>query len=319
MGVWLLGADVLARGRFVVSPLAETMQSLIAFHRESPGPGRGAWLARHLPAYRALVSADPWTATLVRAAIRPRWLADFLVVPPAETGMTFEEELREVRRTPAAEAFADLAVATNGAAPPELDVPDLPERAARLLEWVWETAVRPEWPRLRRVFEADIVARTQRLSTGGWAAALGDMRTGMAWLGDGRLQINTLDNPPRTIHAGAQLMFIPTTAKYGCVGWQEHERYAVIYPCAGLLAEPAAAATPEALRRLLGPARAEILVRLDAPASTTQLVALTGRALGSVGDHLKVLLDARLIRRRRTGRSVLYYRTPLGDRLVRPH
>jgi DNA-binding transcriptional ArsR family regulator len=140
----------------------------------------------------------------------------------------------------------------------------------------------------------------------------------MAWLGDGRLQINTLDNPPRAIHADARLMFIPTTAVYGCVGWREPERYAVIYPCAGLLADPAAGAPPEALRRLLGPVRAEILGRLDAPASTTQLVALTGRGLGSVGDHLKVLLDAQLVRRRRAGRSVLYYRTTLGDRLVRP-
>jgi DNA-binding transcriptional ArsR family regulator len=35
-----------------------------------------------------------------------------------------------------------------------------------------------------------------------------------------------------------------------------------------------------------------------------------------VGRHVKVLLDARLIRRRRTGRSVLYYRTAAGDVLV---
>jgi DNA-binding transcriptional ArsR family regulator len=50
--------------------------------------------------------------------------------------------------------------------------------------------------------------------------------------------------------------------------------------------------------------------------STTQLVALTGQALGSVGRHLKVLLDARLIGRRRAGRSVLYHRTSAGDALV---
>ncbi|MCP9971972.1 ArsR/SmtB family transcription factor [Actinomadura madurae] len=50
--------------------------------------------------------------------------------------------------------------------------------------------------------------------------------------------------------------------------------------------------------------------------STTQLVALTGQGLGSVGRHLKVLRDARLIDRRRAGRSVLYYRTAAGDALV---
>ena len=53
------------------------------------------------------------------------------------------------------------------------------------------------------------------------------------------------------------------------------------------------------------------------PKSTTQLVALTGQTLGSVGGHLRVLLDAGLVRRRRSGRSVLYYRTDLGEILAR--
>lgn len=47
-------------------------------------------------------------------------------------------------------------------------------------------------------------------------------------------------------------------------------------------------------------------------------VAVTGYGLGSVGGHLRVLLDAGLVRRRRSGRSVLYYRTPAGDQLVSP-
>ena len=35
-----------------------------------------------------------------------------------------------------------------------------------------------------------------------------------------------------------------------------------------------------------------------------------------MGRHLKVLLDARLVQRRRVGRSVLYYRTEAGDTLL---
>ncbi|MFL6051894.1 MAG: ArsR family transcriptional regulator [Actinoallomurus sp.] len=77
------------------------------------------------------------------------------------------------------------------------------------------------------------------------------------------------------------------------------------------------APVPDALGALLGPARARVLVLLDTPKSTTQLVALTGQGLGSVGRHLKILLAARLIRRRRAGRSVLYDRTPAGEVLVR--
>ena len=74
--------------------------------------------------------------------------------------------------------------------------------------------------------------------------------------------------------------------------------------------------SPGALARLIGPARAGILVQLAEPRSTSRLVASTGYVLGSVGSHLKVLLDAELVQRRRAGRSVLYYRTSLGDRLA---
>ncbi len=141
------------------------------------------------------------------------------------------------------------------------------------------------------------------------------MRPGMRWLGEGRLQINAYDYPPRDLTQG-ELLFIPITGGRGWVGWRRPHRYSIVYPCAGLLAEGRRSA-PGALGRLIGPARATLLNLLDNPMSTTQLVAATGLALGSVGDHLKVLLDAQLVRRRRAGRSVLYYRTPDGDRLVR--
>ena len=163
--------------------------------------------------------------------------------------------------------------------------------------------------------EADVVARTRQLSQGGWSAALAGLSPGMRWLGEGRLQINARDYPPRKI-AGAQLLFVPVTPRQGWVTWDAPHRYAVMYACSGVLAQADLAPVPEALGALLGPARAGVLVRLDTPKSTTQLVALTGQGLGSVGRHLKVLLDARLVQRRRAGRSVLYYRTAAGETLL---
>ena len=59
-----------------------------------------------------------------------------------------------------------------------------------------------------------------------------------------------------------------------------------------------------------------MLVALDEPRSTTGLVESLGLPLGSVGNHLRVLLDAGLVLRRRAGREVLYWRTALGDSLV---
>jgi DNA-binding transcriptional ArsR family regulator len=133
--------------------------------------------------------------------------------------------------------------------------------------------------------------------------------------GQGRLQINAHNYPPRKI-AGAQLLFVPVTPRQGWASWDIPHRYAVIYPCSGVLAHSHPAPVPEALGALLGPARAAVLVLLETPKSTTQLVALTGQGLGSVGRHLKILLDARLVQRRRAGRSVLYYRTAAGETLL---
>lgn len=219
----------------------------------------------------------------MRAALRPRWIADFLTLTPAGEGEpAFGEELARMRESSPETARADLTVALPGPLPTLLHRSDLPERAADLLEWVWTQTVLPYWPRRRRIMEADVVARTRELSQGGWAAALAGMRPGMRWLGEGRLQVNAHDYAPRKI-AGAQLLFVPVTPRQGWVTWDAPHRYAVMYLCSGVLAQADLAQVPEALGTLLGPARAGVLVLLDTPKSTTQLVALTGQGLGSVG------------------------------------
>jgi DNA-binding transcriptional ArsR family regulator len=92
----------------------------------------------------------------------------------------------------------------------------------------------------------------------------------------------------------------------------------IIYPARGvgaLWGEPVSA-SPGALGDLVGRSRARLLDALDSPASTTQLARSTGLAPGAVGDHLAVLLRAGLLDRARSGRSVLYTRTALGDALA---
>jgi DNA-binding transcriptional ArsR family regulator len=317
MGWWRVNADTLAGSRFVFSALAEATASLMALERgTATHPGERAWLDTHQPGYRERLAGDQITALLIRAALGRNWIADFLTPTPTGQGeQAFENELARIRETPAEVVRADLTVSLSGPLPARLRRSDLAERAADLLEWVWMESVLPYWPRRRRIVEADVIARTAQLSQGGWVAALDGMRPGMRWLGQSRLQINAHDYPPREI-SGAQLLFVPVTPPHGWVSWEAPHRYAVTYPCSGVLAEPDRAPVPETLAVLLGAARAGVLVRLDTPKSTTQLVALTGQGLGSVGRHLKVLLDAGLVRRRRAGRSVLYYRTAAGAVLV---
>ncbi|MFE5601198.1 ArsR/SmtB family transcription factor [Streptomyces coelicoflavus] len=316
MGWWEVNADTLARSRFVVSPLDEALACLKLLHAGVAGhPGERAWLDAHRPAHLRRMAADPVAALLVDAGLGRGWNADFLTPAPA-AGLTFEEGVARIRATGPDRARADLAVSVGGPLPPALDRDDLPERAAVLLEEVWAQAVRPDWERRRRVLEADVVARTAQVSRGGWATVLDALRPGTRWLGDNRLQINLRPYPPREL-SGAELILVPITPqRHGWVAWEEPERYAVVYPCAGTLADDGARRVPAALGALLGPARAAVLTLLATPMSTSQLVGVTGQRLGSVGRHLRVLLDAGLVERRRAGRSVLYSRTPAGEVLV---
>ncbi|MFF9770717.1 ArsR family transcriptional regulator [Streptomyces sp. NPDC014636] len=317
MGWWQLNADTLARSRFVVSPLAETFACLKLLHAgEGAHPGEQEWLRAHLPAYRAWLAAEPVTAQLVRAGLGREWIADFLTPAPRD-GEAFADEVARVRSVAPEAARAHLRTSLAGPLPAGLDRDDLPERAAVLLERVWEETVRPYWGRRRRVLEADVMARTAQVSRGGWVSALDSLRPGRTrWLGESRLQINPREFPPREI-SGAELLFVPVTPqRHGWVAWDEGERYAVVYPCAGVLADVAGRAVPASLGALLGAARAGVLVLLGSPMSTSHLTAVTGQGLGSVGRHLKVLRDAGLVERRRAGRSVLYARTAAGDVLV---
>lgn len=121
-------------------------------------------------------------------------------------------------------------------------------------------------------------------------------------------------------------MFVPVTLSQTWVCWDVPptggrnsypvRRYAVVYPCSGVLTDDERRRAPKALTALLGSGRAELLTLLDTPKTTTQLVALTGLPLGSVGRHLRILREAHLAQRRRAGRSVLYFRTGAGQVLV---
>ncbi|MFE1299089.1 MULTISPECIES: ArsR/SmtB family transcription factor [unclassified Streptomyces] len=315
MGWWQVNADTLARSRFVISPFAEVFSSLKLLHAASGAhPGEQEWLRAHLPAYRALLARDPVTALLVRAGLGREWIADFLTPVPYD-GEGFADAVARVRQVDGARARAHLRMSLAGDLPGELVRDDLPERAAALLEWVWEETVRPSWERRRRVLEADVLARTAQAGRGGWASVLDSLRPGTRWLGENRFQVNAHEYPPREI-TGAQLVFVPVTSRFGWVSWEDGRRYALVYPCDGVLAGDGGRRVPAGLGALLGAGRAAVLVLLGTPMSTTQLVAVTGQPLGSVGRHLRVLREAGLVRGRRAGRSVLYTRTAAGDVLV---
>ena len=319
-GTWQVPSDLLAKARFAVSPKAEAVSALEALVRPSD-PAARAFRAAHHVAFEAMLDERPARRDLVACSFRPRrgsqpgWLADYLASPPSAPEVTFEAELAEVAATPAAALRADLRETTGGPLPRSLQTGDVTGEAAFVLNWVWTRTLATDWPRRERLLRADIVARTGQLARHGWAAVLRDLGKGREWAGDGQLRINPFDRPTRVLAADAGLSFIPVTSGASWVGWTEPVRYAIYYPVAGRLA-PGDAARRGGLDRLVGANRAALLRLLDQPLGTTHLAASRGLPVGAVGNHLRVLLDAGVVTRRRSGRHVLYWRTALGEALI---
>src|SRR5580693_5903805 len=101
---WVVSADLLARSRFVVSPLSETVAALMVLSRPDP-PGT-PWIrsfrALHREAYLGMLAQDELRAATAESMWRPRrgqvpgWIADFLALPPLGDGATFDTELDQL-------------------------------------------------------------------------------------------------------------------------------------------------------------------------------------------------------------------------------
>jgi DNA-binding transcriptional ArsR family regulator len=316
VGVWQVPPDLVAQSRFTVSPMAETVGALRALVRPRV-PWEHAWRRPHVDAFRRLLAARPVARALLPASFNPRWIADFLTIAPASPDPTFAAELAAVEGLSDERIRADLRATRPGPLAAELLADGLTGQVVELLQWVWTHTVAPDWPERERRLRADIVARTAALSAHGWAGVLTNLNRNVRWLGDGRLQVNDYPDAPVSLHEAEQLVFLPAHCRRGWVVWDIPMRFGMVYPARGILVDPTSPA-PDGLARLIGVNRADILARLDAPLSTSQLAVMTGLSPSTVSDHLQVLLGSGAVSKRRSGREVLYWRTPLGAALVAP-
>ncbi|MFD0599265.1 DUF5937 family protein [Catellatospora coxensis] len=322
-------ADV-ARTRYAISPLGEAVQALrVAAGVQAAGPLR-PWADRIGPRYEELRRAVPAVGALTALFRRGAYNADFIHPPPTGTGDDFAAELAVVRATPLRRVHAELARNLAGLRTPPryvqriLDGPDVLDRLSDAIEATWHALVEPDWPRLRTVLERDLVRRAGHLAMYGWAAALADLDPRVSWHSagpSGTIQVRTGPRSQRERYrlGGKGLLLMPTVfgtlISYVEPPWP----YALVYPARGvadLLGPPPGAAAPQALGRLVGAHRADVLRALAVPATTTQLVRQLGLSLGTVGGHLAVLREAGLVTGIRTGQAVRYQRTALGDDLA---
>ena len=317
----------LTMSRFAVSPLWELSHALRLL---ADGPGQPdepvlrPWLVRARDRYRAL--ARETDIGVIRALNPPGWGADFLSPVPANLHTTIGDLLDQVRSTPADQAHREVAEALRRQPPVDRRVErvltgdGVARYVADVLAAAWQALLEPEWRTLRAILERDVVYRAGQLAAKGWAAALTDLHANLSWH-QGQIELSRWSSDEQAELGGRGLLFVPSVFVWPRLALTLDPPWppALVYPARGVSAlweQPGRTGPGTALDRLLGRSRAAILLTLEDPASTTQLAAALGQSLGGIGDHLAVLREAGLIARARSGRSVLYRRTPVGDALT---
>jgi len=319
---FLLDADDLAETVFAFSPLNEATLSLRAWKFPGVHPEHVAGLRHLRPDYDAL------DTVLLEALVTDlRMIPDFLTPRPVTPLPDPAAEFAALRQTPPS-VLRDHVIRAYGGGrlPPVLagarsDPAVLLGRIADALESYWQQCLAPWWPRMRALLEADIAYRGRTLALGGAQALFADLDDRISWL-NGRLRVrlpgaNGLDQVAAV--GGRGLVLAPCLFVRGAITMIDATGPPLLfYPARGRAAlwQQPSTVTAAALDELLGRTRSRLLTLLDQPVSTTELARLLDVTPGAVSRHLTALHSARLLNRTRSGRSVLYFRSPLGDALL---
>jgi DNA-binding transcriptional ArsR family regulator len=322
-----LSVEDLADTRFGISPLTETVFSLLAI----TDPSRHTL---HLPWLRSIRGGlDREDELLLRCLVGPeripvefrgnpsRPVPDFLTPRPDQFAPRFEDELARVRETRPAIVGRDLA-ATYA---PDT-VPDALRRpTAKLLTAIcdaverhWERSVAPAWDEMALVLEADTTYRARQLATGGARLLFADIHPNVRW-GDGVLTLAEMVSEGAVDAAGRGLLLVPSIFAYKPVPpLGPDEPPSLVYPSRGIgtLWSPPPEPDEAALVRLLGRPRTVLLEMLAEPLPTVELARRLKVTPSAVSQHLRVLRATGLVAGVRDRRQVLYRRTVFGDQLT---
>lgn len=326
-----LTGTALARVRFAISPMFETVLAVDALGRPGAHAVHQPWLSWAKPRLRELPDLLPGLGLLL-GLLDHESKPSYLMPIPDDRMPELDAELRRLRSTPSAQVQRDLDRRRKTLPPPLRALRAEPRaglaRLVATIRAVHDTLIAPHWPRMVRLLEADIAVRAATLAAGGSESVFAGLHRDVDWA-DGELILQAGRRPaphkpphePDTVVdvAGHGLILSPSVFAWPYT-WTETRpaRAGIVrYPARGIAtvweSRPAA---PDAVAALIGRTRAELLELLAAPATTGELAGRLGVTAGAVSQHLNVLRAAGLVATHREGRAVIHLRTARGDALV---
>jgi DNA-binding transcriptional ArsR family regulator len=311
----------LERLRFAYSPLAEVAESLYVLHSGQIPALHQLWYQR---IRKELNQVDLAVLRAIVPAPRPH-VASFLLAGAREPSTSIDEQLAGVAACPADRLRADLEVVWRGELPAETKrilQHGGAQRIADALGQYWRVAIRPYWPQIRAVLDADVAYRASRLARGGIEALLADLHPELE-LAEHAIHVrSTQPQGPDHHLGGAGLLLVPCVFAWPHVmadlGGPNTPSITFAPRGIGNLwpAADVSRTGAESLGALLGRSRAAILLSLALPRSTSDLAADLQQSMPAVSAHLAVLRRSGLVTSWRAGRRVLYRRTPLATSVI---
>ncbi|MEU9075588.1 helix-turn-helix domain-containing protein [Kitasatospora sp. NPDC048538] len=170
-----LSAAEVARVRFAVSPLAETVLGVRAALGAGGHDVHRPWVREA----REVLAGEPELGLL--RALLEGCLPSFLFPAPGERLPAFEAELAAVRTAEAAYVAAECTAALGPRARGLPAPAALTERVADALARCHERLVAPHWGRMRAVLEADLGRRAVALVDGGVEGLFAQLHGDVVW------------------------------------------------------------------------------------------------------------------------------------------
>ena len=273
----------------------------------------------------------PWRRSMLRSL--PRAVLPLADLVPAGQAPSFldvladslPDALEQVRAVPAGVVSAELErVYAPAPTPAPMWIRDLrrggPEGRRlihRAQHVAFDVLLGPVWAQVRDLHHAEFLRRAVQLAEGGVGSLLAGLLPGA------RLDGSVWEIPggPREVRLGGRgLLLLPTFHWSGgpLLSDLPNRPVALTYPAGpGFPPRPDGSVGPEALVKVIGSTRAELLRLLAEEHTTTELARRLRVSAATVSAHTASLRGAGLISTARAGKAVLHRRTVLGSLLLR--